>query len=113
MVLVTLKGEIYACASHTKVVLRPINEIPAEITDPADMRRKANFQAAAHLTQRFRLAICMTNRLDNVKSFSRLTKSLVDLPLAATKNGAATAKNVGRKARARDRITQCERAQHS
>jgi len=108
-----LKGEIYARAGHAEVVFRPINEIPAEITDPADMRRKADFHAAADLPECTRLAASMADRLDNVESFSRLSKSLVNLPLAATKDCAAAAKKVGRKARARDRITQCERAQHS
>ena len=96
-----------------KLLLRPIHEIPAEITDQADMRRKANFKAAAHLAQRLRLTICMTNRLDNVESFSGFSKAPVDLLLATAKDCAASAKNVRRKARTVKRIAQCERAQHS
>ena len=111
------EGEVHAGADHAEVVLRPINEIPAEITNQADMRRKANFQTAAHLTQCLRLGICMTNRLDNVEAFSSLVnksfaKPPVDLLLATTKDCATSAKNVGRKARTVKRIAQCERAQH-
>src|SRR5206468_3932088 len=108
-----LEGEIYARAGHAEVVFRPINEIPAEITDPTDMRRKANFQAAADLAQCLRLAIRMTNRLDNVESLSGFSKSLIDSLLAATKNCAAAAKNVGRKARTVKGITQRQSTQHS
>jgi hypothetical protein len=34
-----LEGEIHAGADHAEVVVRPIHEIPAEIADPADVRR--------------------------------------------------------------------------
>jgi hypothetical protein len=34
-----LEREIHARADHPKVVLRTINKIPAEITDPPDVRR--------------------------------------------------------------------------
>jgi hypothetical protein len=33
-----LEREIHAGADHTKIVIRAVHEIPAEITDPADMR---------------------------------------------------------------------------
>ncbi len=44
-----LEGEIHAGAGHAEVVHWPVDKIPAEITDPADVRRKAHFQAAADL----------------------------------------------------------------
>ena len=65
-----LEGEIHAGADHAEVVVRPIHEIPAEITDPADMRGEADFQAAADLADCLRLAICVTSRLENVEAFS-------------------------------------------
>src|SRR4029077_4276631 len=101
-----LECDIHPGPGHTEVFLRSIHEIPAEITDPADMRCKANFQAAADLAQRLRLATCMTNRLESVESFSRFSNEPVDWPLAAAKDRAASTKNVWRKARAVDRITQ-------
>src|SRR5437868_1315384 len=112
-----LKGKIYTCASHTEIVFRPIDEIPAEITDPADMRGETDFHAAAHLADSLCLAICMTNCLENVETLAPLVNKPfankpIDRPLAATKDGAGAAKKVGRKAGARDRITQCEGAQH-
>src|SRR5438876_2795272 len=81
------------------------------------MRGETNFQTAAHLADSLRLAICMTNCLENVETLAPLVNKPfankpIDRPLAATKDSAATAKNVGRKARAMDRITQCEGAQH-
>ena len=33
-----LEREIHAGADHTKIVIRAVHEIPAKITDPADMR---------------------------------------------------------------------------
>jgi hypothetical protein len=33
-----LKREIHARADHTKIIIWAVHEIPAEITDPADVR---------------------------------------------------------------------------
>ena len=33
-----LEREIHACADHTKIIVWAVHEIPAEITDPADVR---------------------------------------------------------------------------
>src|SRR6266516_4709384 len=55
----------------------------------------------------------MTGRGDDIESFSRLNKPFADLLLAPAKDPACSAKNVRRKARARDRVTQGESAQHS
>ena len=99
-----LEGEIHTCADHAEIVLRPIHEIPAKVADPADMRGEANFHAAADLPDRPRLAICMTGRLDDVETFSRLNKPLIDSFLAPAKDGTSSAKNIWRKASAMDRI---------
>src|SRR5947207_15512505 len=50
---------------------------------------------------------------DAIETFSRLDKALVYLLLAAAKDPASSAKNVRSKARARNRVTQGESAQHS
>src|SRR5512132_161785 len=55
----------------------------------------------------------MTGRGDDIESFSRLNKPLVDLLLSPAKDPTSSAKNVWRKARARDRVTQGKSAQHS
>jgi len=52
-----LEGEIHTCADHAEIVLRPIHKIPAEVTDPADMRGEADFHAAADLPDRPRLTV--------------------------------------------------------
>ena len=36
--LYSLEREIHAGADHTKIIVWAVHEIPAEITDPADMR---------------------------------------------------------------------------
>src|SRR5438034_11649379 len=55
----------------------------------------------------------MTSCRDDIEPFPRLDKALVDLLLAPAKDPSSSAKNVWRKARARDRVTQGESAQHS
>src|SRR5438874_9607387 len=55
----------------------------------------------------------MTSCRDAIETFSRLGKALVNLLLATAKDPTSSAKNVRRKARARDRVTQGESAQHS
>ncbi len=52
-----LEGEIHPGPHHAKVVLRTVNKVPTEITDPADVRRKANFEAATDLADCLRLAV--------------------------------------------------------
>src|SRR5437588_10277261 len=105
-----LEGEIHAGADHAEVVVRTIHKIPAEVTDPADMRGDTHFQAAADLAHCARLAVCMTNRLKNVEALAPLGDGSsfalppIDRPLAATKDGAAAAKAIRSKAGAVDRI---------
>src|SRR5262245_12849450 len=55
----------------------------------------------------------MTCCCDDIETFSRLDKTLVDLFLASAKDPATATKNVWRKSRARDGVTQRESAQHS
>src|SRR5437870_2240590 len=59
-----LEGEIHTCADHAEIVLRPIHKIPAEVTDPADMRGEADFHAAADLPDRPRLTVGVKIRED-------------------------------------------------
>src|SRR4030095_9125234 len=55
----------------------------------------------------------MTGRGDDIESLSKLNKPLVDFVLAPGKNPTSSAKNVWRKARAMDGVTQGKSAQHS
>jgi hypothetical protein len=48
-ILDPLEREINSSARHAKVVMRPLHKIPAEITNPANVRCDANFHAAADL----------------------------------------------------------------
>src|SRR5262245_15572537 len=54
----------------------------------------------------------MTGCLDDIKTFSRLDKTLINLLLASAKNAATPAENVRRKACAWDWITQRKGAQN-
>jgi len=47
-----LEREIHAGAHHAEVVLRTIHKIPAEITNPTDVRRNTDFKPTANLTER-------------------------------------------------------------
>ena len=52
-----LEREINAAAHHAEVIVRTVDKVPAEIIDPADVRRDADFQATADLANRPRLRI--------------------------------------------------------
>jgi hypothetical protein len=43
--ILILESEINSGARHLEIVVSTINNVPAEITDPAHVRREANFQA--------------------------------------------------------------------
>src|SRR6266481_4507198 len=95
----SLEGEIYACADHPEVVLWSIDEIPAEIADPANVRGEANFHATADLPDCPRLGTGLFSANDpvvhdNIRAF------------AATKDSPGSAKKVRREARAGNRVAQ-------
>src|SRR6478735_6331963 len=108
-----LEREIHAGAHHAKIIVWAVHEIPAEIADPADVRSYADFHPTANLADCPRLGICMTSCRSDIETLSRFDKALVDLLLATAKDPASPAKNVRRKARARDRVTQGQSAQDS
>src|SRR5436190_2698551 len=110
MRLSILEGEINSGPRHAKVIFRTVDKVPAEITDPADMRREANFQTAADLANSLCLRLCMANCLENVEAlapvankptgscYSRsawpFAEPLINRPLAAAKDRAAGTEDV-------------------
>ena len=98
--MVSLEGEINAGADHSEVVVPTINNVPAEIIDPANVWREANFQAGTQLASRLGRGTQMIGcgNWENemacglVKPFS----------LTAAKDCAATRPNIWRKARTMD-----------
>src|SRR5579885_510319 len=94
-----LEGEVHASADHAEVVVRPVHKIPAEVADPANVRREANFDAAADLANRpgFRTGLLCANHA--------VVHNHVG-PLAAAENAAAPAEDVRRETRARYRVSQ-------
>ena len=105
-----LEGEIHPGARHAEVVLRTVNKVPAEITYPADVRREPDFDAAADLANSLRLTPRVTLCLDDIEAFPLFKNSYVVWPLATAKDGPAAPKNVGRKPRTGDRVTQGQSA---
>src|SRR4029453_19000001 len=106
MRLSILEGEIETGARHTKVVVRTIDHVPAEIGDPADMRSEAEFDATAELANRPRPRILpLVDSFEN--RFARAINELkVKRPRATTENRAATTENVRGPLAARNRETE-------
>src|SRR5213078_1500032 len=100
-----LEREIHPGPHHPKIILWTANKVPAEVTDPTDVRCDANFQTAADLANSLRLRLRMTNCFENVEAlapvankptgscYSRsawpFAEPLIDRPLAAAKDRAA------------------------
>src|SRR6266436_993678 len=95
-----LEREINSGTRHAEVIFRTVDKVPAEITDPTDVRSDTDFQAAADLADSLARRTCMTSCHDLVEAFSRFSDKHILRPLAAAKDHAASAKNVRRKARA-------------
>lgn len=108
-----LEREVHACADHPEVVIGTVYEVPTEITDPTDMRRKADFYAAADLAESLRLCSRETLCLDNVEAFPGFSNANIFRALTTTEDRPAASKNVRRKAAARNWITQCQGPQRS
>src|SRR5260370_6371146 len=102
----SLEREIKAAAHHAEVILRTVNKVPAEIIDPADVRREADFETAADLADSLALRICMTSCHDLVEAFPRFTDEHIVRPLATAKDRAAPTNNARRKPRPAEWVTQ-------
>ena len=74
-----------------KLLSRPINHVPAEITDPANVRHEANFQAGSKLANPFGRGAQMLGRgngdNDEIIAKSSLMK---DFSLTAAEDRAAS-----------------------
>jgi hypothetical protein len=49
-----LKREVDAGAGHTEIVVSSIDDVPSEVVDDSDMRRKPHFESATELSHGFR-----------------------------------------------------------
>jgi hypothetical protein len=97
LIVDSLEGEIYAGADHPEIVLRSVDEIPAEIANPANMRRHANFHATADLADCPRFGTSLFGANDSVVHD--------DVCLfTSTKDSATSTKNVGRETRTGNRV---------
>jgi hypothetical protein len=71
-----LEGEIQTASYHAKVVFCAVYHIPAEIIDPANMRRDADFDATTELANQLCLGITLTSanskRIEGTYEFGNL-----------------------------------------
>src|SRR6266513_5345361 len=113
MQLSILEREIHTGPHHPKIILWTVNKVPTEVTDPADVRSQTDFEPAANLTNSFCLALGV--KIFEVLCFARYINISLNvakrIPFTAAKDRAAATENVGRKARAVERITQGQRAE--
>src|SRR6266700_7346899 len=89
-----LKGEIHAGARHPKVVAWTVNEVPAEITAPADMRGEADFDSAADLANCLCLGAGMACDDNIFLAFFDISGWHKNCPLAAAKDCTAASEDV-------------------
>ena len=100
-----LEGEVNAGASHAEVVIPAIDNVPAEIRYPANVRRDANFEAATKLPHSTRFILFADG--------FRHTKSVMGTIVVATKDSTAARPYIGRKTGAGNRVTQGQRSENS
>ena len=108
MRLSILEGEIETAAHHAKVVLRTIDHVPAEISDPADMRSEAEFDATAELAKRPRLSFLRGFLYEHFAREITNERKSSHAP-ATTENPAATTETVRGPTAARNRVTERQR----
>src|ERR1700720_3919456 len=94
-----LEREIDARPGHSEIVLRTINNVPAEITHPADVGRDTNFKTATELSHTTRFGLKPGTNYVPVRGVKMAIVMAAEDPAAATPD-------VRRKASAPDRITQ-------
>jgi len=82
-----LECEIETATHHAKVVLRAVYHIPAEIIDPADMRRDADFDATTELADCLRRGIGLLSSNKKTAIFDQNA-----CPLAAAEDCATACK---------------------
>src|SRR5713101_5084 len=102
----SLEREINPAAHHSEVIVPTVDKVPAEIIYPADVGSETDFEAAADLADSF----CLSAGVYITENVRAITVEKC-IPFAAAKDRAATTENVGRKARAVERITQGQRAE--
>src|SRR5438874_12648911 len=105
-----LKCEIETAPDHAEVVVRPINNVPAKITQPANVSRKAHFEAAAELPDSFSVPIAPLGCNALHRKTGKRPGDGDDVALAAVKDGAPGRPGIRRKASAVNRIAQSKEA---
>src|SRR6266404_6166029 len=100
-----LEGEVNAGASHAEVVIAAIDNVPAEIRYPANVRRDANFEAATKLPHPPGFLVFTDGLRD--------TKSVMGAIVVAAKDSTTARPDIRRKTGARNRVTQGQCPEHS
>jgi hypothetical protein len=64
----SLEGEIDATADHREVILRPVDDAPAQVIGPSGVAGEAKFKTESEMADRFRLSVeVMTLRVNGGK----------------------------------------------
>ena len=104
-----LEGEVQAAADHSEIVFWTIDYAEAQVVSPTDVPCESDFETGSELTERFGLAAeVISLRMDGERI--RRPLGMKDISFAAAKNRTRACPCVGRKTRARNWITQCERS---
>src|SRR5439155_17671610 len=82
----SLEREINPAAHHAEVVIWTVNKVPAEIINPANVRREADFEATTDLADCLRPGTVV----DEI-----IVRFIKASPFAAAEDRAASAKNIG------------------
>ena len=103
-----LEGKRDAAPDHPEIILRSVEPVPAEVSHDADVSGEAKFKATACFSFQHRIiVVAMIRDLEDI--FRRFGED----GMRSAKSATYPAKNVRRKTRAADRISQSKRAVHT
>src|SRR4026208_682161 len=102
-----LEGEVQTAADHSEIVFWTIDYAEAQVVSPTDVPCESDFETGSELTERFGFATEVIRLCMDSESIRR-PLGVKDILFAAAKNRTRACPCVGRKARARNRITQCK-----
>ena len=102
--LLRLEREVYATSGHAEVIMRAIDDVPAEVINPADVPGESDLESSANLAHHPTFPIAVSR--DECGSPTGGNNLVF---LAAAEDSTEAAEHVGREARTADRITQGQR----
>ena len=110
-----LERKVQSAADHREIILRAVDDAPAQIVGPTDVAGEANLKPEAQMPEHLSVTVEMMAARINGGKFVRQTGnrlSLDRIAFAAAEDRAAAGPGVRGKAAATDRITQGDCAEH-